>query len=130
VWGIVLLLAFIATLLLLLVGSVRFWSNRGLSGLNYPSRVYTKMGRLASLGGLGPRPSYTPTEYGEALATEMDVTEGHVEHIAEAYVQSRYSNQPSSREDEESLAKAWRSLRRPMLLWALKRRIFKWRLGS
>ncbi len=130
VWGIVLLLAFIATLLLLLVGSVRFWFSRGLSSLNYPSLVYMKMGRLASLGGLGPRPSYTPTEYGEALATEMDVTEGHVEHIAEAYVQSRYNNQPSSREDEESLAEAWRSLRRPMLLWALKRRIFKWRLGS
>ncbi|MFQ5875635.1 MAG: DUF4129 domain-containing transglutaminase family protein, partial [Dehalococcoidia bacterium] len=107
----------------------RYWYNRGLGRLDRPWQVYGKMGRLATLGRLGPKTSYTPREYGEALATEMDVVEGHVEGIAEAYGQSRYGPQGLPREGEELLAKSWRSLRRTLVFWALKRRILFWRSG-
>ena len=126
-WGLILILAVLLSLLLLLAGLVRYWFTRNSSLLDYPSWVYGKMGRLASLGGLGPRPSLTPREYTETLAITTDSVEGHIEHIGEAYVQSRYGPQPLSRNDEEDLARAWRSLRRPLLFWAVKRRLLIWR---
>ncbi|MFQ5933253.1 MAG: transglutaminase family protein, partial [Dehalococcoidia bacterium] len=127
--GIMLLPLFILAAVLLLAALLWYWYNRGLSRLDNAARLYGKMSRLAALGGFGPRTNYTPMEYGEALATEMDVIEGHVEHISEAYAQNKYSPQASPEEEEETVRGSWQSLRRTLLLWALKRRLLFWRSG-
>ena len=137
---------------LIVVAGVWYWYNRGLFRLGYPARLYGKMGRLAAIGGYGPRPYQTPIEYGDALATEMDVIEGHVERITEAYAHNKYRSpgshafmkklsrpidpaedpeaiQEVAVDDKETLREAWRSLRRPLLLWSMKKKLFFWRTG-
>ena len=74
-------------------------------------------------------PNHTPREYALALAIEMDVVEGDVERIGEAYSYSRYRPRAASAKDERDLGEAWRSLRRKLLLWSLKRRLRHWRSG-
>ncbi len=138
--------------MVIVIAGVWYWYNRGLRRIGYPSRVYGKMARLAAIGGYGPRPYQTPIEYGYALATEMDVIEGHVERISEAYAHTKYRS-PDSRafmkapsrpidpaedpesikevavDDRETLGQAWRSLRRPLLWWSLKKKLAFWRVG-
>lgn len=126
-WGFVLILTVPFSLLVLVVGFLRIWLSRGLSKLDLPSQIYGRMTRLASVGGFGPTPTHTPMEYGLALATEMDVVEGHVEQIVETYAETRYGSRSLSPEEKEALSDSWRSLRRTLLLWALKRRVRHWR---
>ena len=136
----------------IVVAGVWYWYNWGLFRLAYPARLYGKMGRLAAIGGYGPRLNQTPMEYGDALATEMDLIEGRVERISEAYAHGRYRSSESSVfmkqssrpidpaedmesiqevavDDEETLKEAWHSLRRPLLVWSLKKKLFFWRSG-
>lgn len=107
------LLAIAAVIGLGVVG-VRFAWERGMSGLDYPSQLWEKTIRLASLLRVGPRPSQTPTEYSQSLRRTLPGTEG-VDQVATSYLRSRYGRRDPDETEREQLDKAWRPLRNRLI---------------
>ena len=125
-WTIVLVVSVAGGSGLLFVGTI-VWMGFGLRKQGYPAQVYGKMSKLARLAGHGPRPSDTPREFALNLAVAMDSVEGHIERIGEGYAARRYSPGEVTENERRSLEEAWTSLRRPLFLWSIKRRLTGWR---
>jgi transglutaminase-like putative cysteine protease len=94
---------------------VRFAWERGLAGLDYPSRLWEKTVRLATWLKLGPKPSQTPAEFSRAIRRSLPGTEG-IAQVAESYQRSRYGGRHEiTTEEEERLEGAWTGLRNRLL---------------
>jgi len=93
---------------------VRFAWERGLTGLDQPSRLWEKTIRLASWLKLGPKPSQTPAEYSRAVRRALPGTDG-ITQVADSYQRSRYGGQSLSADEEERLEGAWAGLRNGLL---------------
>lgn len=94
---------------------VRFAWERGLSGLDYPSRLWEKTIRLATWLKVGPKPSQTPAEYGRAIQRTLPGTDG-ISQVVESYQRSRYGGHHEiTTQEEERLDTAWTGLRNRLL---------------
>jgi len=102
---------------------------RLLGQVSDPRVAYARIGYLAALGGIGPRESLTPQEFGRGLATlvpEMSVPLGKIVH---AYMRVFYSKHDLNSEDRSVIATAWPQVRNHLLRRAL-RRAFPFRFHS
>lgn len=91
----------------------------GLGGLDYPSQLWEKTVRLASLARVRPTPQQTPREFAQRLrAAAPDV--GPVEALADAYARSRFGRKRLADAERASLEQAWKTVRGRLLrrvLW-------------
>jgi transglutaminase-like putative cysteine protease len=95
--------------------SVRFAWERGLSGLDYPSRLWEKTVRLATWLKIGPKPSQTPSEYGRSIQRALPGTDG-ITQVVDSYQRSRYGGRSDlTTQEEERLDNAWTGLRNRLL---------------
>jgi transglutaminase-like putative cysteine protease len=95
---------------------------RGLAGLDYPSRTWEKTVRLASWLRMGPKPHQTPSEFSRALRTTLpDGTDG-IDTVAKGYQRSRYGRHEPTPAEEEQIGAAWKPLRNSMI-----KRLLRWK---
>jgi hypothetical protein len=98
--GVALLLSLAGILLLIfLLFALRSAFYRGLwhlKGPDYASEIYIKMCSLASLVKLSPKPQQTPLEYCAQLASLFPQQAKAIDHIVQAYLESRFGRRPRS----------------------------------
>jgi transglutaminase-like putative cysteine protease len=94
---------------------------RGLSDLDYPTQLWEKSVRLATLAQLAPRSYQTPSEYSRQLSRALPEASG-IEPIADSYLRSRYGQKVADAEERSRLKPHWARLRTTLL-----RRIIHWR---
>ena len=110
---------------------------RGMARAALPERIYTKMGRLGRLAGLGRQPQQTPFEYAASLGTAVPGIVGATQTAAIAFSAYRYGRKDSDEplqetlEEEleylEELNQAWKRIRSGLVARALGRLV---RLGG
>ena len=114
-------LSWLAPLLGALAGIATVWLllsllwRVGLSGADPAERAYTKMGRLASMAGLGRRSGFTPGDYAEALDRAVPAIGPHARSVVSAFATARYGRRGSTEENAEELERDWRAIRRGLL---------------
>ncbi|MEE8471862.1 MAG: transglutaminase domain-containing protein [Dehalococcoidia bacterium] len=110
----------LASLLAVGVWYRRWWV---LSRLYFPADVYAKMGRLASLSGIGPQPHLTPAEYAARLSSELPSQAAAISLIAVAYGKTQYSTEKSlGIREVKPIHRAWTGLKRALLARIIRRR--------
>lgn len=113
-WPALLTLAALAGVAAVAAGGVWIAWEYGLAGLDYPSRLWEKTVRLATLARLRPAPHQTPREFARRLrAAAPDM--GPVEVLADAYTRSRFGRKPLATADQATLKQAWKAVRGRLL---------------
>jgi transglutaminase-like putative cysteine protease len=107
-----------AAIAFLAVAFYRWWWRLG----RYPKadELYAKLGRLATLLGVPPDPSYTPSEFAALLSREVPEHAGSFETLAGVYASRRYGGKTISMSDIRRAQEAWETVR-----WPLVRRLFR-----
>lgn len=118
----------VALALALMGGGLALAWEAPVARLPHVHKLWEKTVRLASLGGVGPRPGETPLEFGRRLGRRLYQV-ADAELLARVYSRSRYGGVPPTREEEEELRRLWPHLRSALLGMALER-LGSWRRGS
>ncbi len=94
---------------------------RLLGRVSEPRVAYARIGHLAALGGMGPRESLTPQEFGRSLAAVVPGTSAALDEIIHTYVRVSYSRHDLDSEDRSIITRAWPQVRNHLLRRALRR---------
>lgn len=106
----------ITFLLLLALGIVLYRWLRHFREAEQAPEVYARMSFLASLIKSGPRPPETPLEYCARLALLLPAQAEAIDHIAQAYVESRFSSRKKLFLPQQViLQRYWRDVYRALL---------------
>ncbi len=106
----------ITFLLVLALGIVLYRWIRHFRGAGQAPEVYARMCFLASLIKSGPRPPETPLEYCTRLALVLPAQAEAIDHIAQAYVESRFSSRKKLFLPQQvSLQRCWHDVYRALL---------------
>lgn len=116
-----LVLAVIGGLALISAAGARLGWEWGMRGLPRPAQLWEKTARLATLGGVRPRPSETPREYAARLREEVPGAAPAAD-IAAAYERARFGHKPLSEDEAGRLESAWLAVRGALLRRALRQR--------
>ena len=100
--------------------SVVMW-NIGLGKASTVEKAYTKMSRLGALSGTRRYPHQTPIEYAKALGHAVPAVASGVQQIAWAWSDDRYGGRTLDEEEQQTLEKAWKSIRVSLAARALRR---------
>ena len=112
------------TILVLAVAGGWYWFWFRLGRLGSAEGLYAKMVLLARAAGVGPKLHQTPYEYGAYLASEVPEHARAINMVAAAYVNTAYNRrQMMLRRDLVDAARAWDTLRGPLLRLAVQARI-------
>ena len=95
--------------------------NLGIRGLTPEAQIYAKMGRLGSVAGLGRATNQTPSEYARALSTALPVLTEQSHLVATGYSAVRYGGATARDSDPETMADAWKTIRRALVGRTLRR---------
>ena len=93
---------------------------RGLRNATPAEKVYTKMGRLGTVAGLGRRSQQTPIEYAAFVGTAIPAIATDTRTVAWSFAVDRYSQQ-TSEDDQGTLNDIWKRIRGGLLIRLLRR---------
>jgi transglutaminase-like putative cysteine protease len=94
---------------------------RLLGRVSEPRVAYARIGHLAALGGMGPRESSTPQEFGRSLAAMVPGMSAALDEIIHTYVRVSYSRHDLNSKDRSIITRAWPQVRNHLLRRALHR---------
>ncbi len=100
--------------------AARLLWTRGLGNATPAERVYTKMGRLGTLAGLGRQSHQTPIEYATFVGDAIPKAASGAQLVAWRFAAVRYGKREPA-DDLGSLNDAWKSIRGGMLSRILRR---------
>jgi hypothetical protein len=110
----------LGTLLVLFLLFQVAW-NFGLGGMTIEEKIYTKMGRLGWMAGVGRQPQQTPWEYAAAIGfVAVNATEG-ARKISDRFAVSRYGRHEPDENELEDLAEAWKNVRMRLIVRGFRR---------
>ena len=77
----------------------------------YPQQIWEKTVRLASWGGMRPRPGQTPHDYARRLGKRFRDVQDDMPTLADAYVKSRFGHKEISEDETAAIKDAWPEVR-------------------
>ena len=85
--------------------------------------AYRRLLRLGAIAAFPMREHQTPHQWGARLGVAMPQQQAAIQRIVNAYTRQTYSGHtPADADEAPGIAEAWRSLRFPLALYALRRR--------
>ena len=85
--------------------------------------AYRRLQRLGAMASFPMREHQTPHQWGSRLAAAMPEQQAAIQRIVNAYTRQTYSGRtPADADDSSGISEAWKTIRFPLALYALRRR--------
>ncbi len=118
--GLAVAIAAAAAVISLLMWAI--WA-RGFASSSSPENMYSKMGRLGTLAGMGRRCHQTPIEYADSLGKRVPSVVASAQTVARIFAAERYGRKEPSEEELIELRETWKGVRGRLVGRAFRRLI-------